>query len=59
MYVLRTIMARSRNHCCKGKATMRYVYFWATCHCQQYKNTECCTKMFYSVFISPAAIKSS
>jgi len=24
---------------------MRCVYWWATCHCKQYKNIKCCTKM--------------
>ena len=36
-------MALSSNRCYNRKATIRFVYCWATLPCQQYKNTLCST----------------
>jgi hypothetical protein len=38
-------VARSRDNCCNGNATMRSMLRWATSYCQQYKNTEYCTEV--------------
>lgn len=35
----------SCNHCCTKNATMRYVYGWATCHCQHCYIIEYVTKI--------------
>jgi hypothetical protein len=42
MHVWRNTVARSRNHCYNGNATMSCEYWWAKCNCQQYKYTERC-----------------
>jgi hypothetical protein len=52
-------MARSCNHCCNGNPTIRSVWRCVTYHCQLYKDTECCIKMFYTEFMSPATIEST
>ena len=41
-YFRLTIVAGGTQQC----VLCVYVYCWVTCHCQQCKNTECCTKMF-------------
>ena len=45
MWVWRNIVTRSRNHCCSGNTTVLSVCCWAICHCQLYKNIDCCTTM--------------
>ena len=47
-------LARWRNHCCHRQATVRSVYCWAACHCQRYKNIDCCTKMVLWAICVPA-----
>ena len=38
-YVRRNTVTRSRNHCCNVKATVYWVYYWATSKCQQQENS--------------------
>lgn len=38
-------MAHSRNHCCNRNATISVCTVELQCHCQEYGNTDCCTKM--------------
>ena len=40
MYAYRTIVVRSRNHCCSGKATKRSLCVFEADVTQHYKNTE-------------------
>ena len=35
----------SRNHCCNRNATISVCIVELQCHCQEYGNTDCCTKM--------------
>jgi len=38
-------MVHSRNHCCNRNATIFVCIVELQCHCQEYGNTHCCTKM--------------
>jgi len=41
--IKRNTVPRSRNHSHNRKAKMfTPVYSWPTCHCQQYKRSDCC-----------------
>jgi hypothetical protein len=51
-----TQVALLSNHCCNGKATMRFVYCWATFTVNNIKILDVPQQYFYGQFMSPEAI---
>jgi len=45
MYIQHNIAAHSGKHCCNGNATKCSLCNAKLYHCQQHKDTECCTTM--------------